>query len=319
VCRRRPPGGHSTPRTTSGSRAASAAGVAEAACLASLSRRSLGLGAAILREFVRPPSGPPLRVASERPLCLPRQVGCILLGGPPVTTAAAGPVDRRLFGLVGGGVRLGSATSGQWGSSLGRGCHGLRPWHRRRSSPGRPPGRRGRALPPGALRPPRGHGAPPRSSIGILVSQRSRRLWRSGLTSTRDDPVVAKPRLEQDRYKVRGLRVVGSGVSRRRWSPPAPGPARVAGPSGRYGWRGRRGGARRGLGAAWQPQATAGPPTCAWYDCGPVGGSSVTHADADRSRPFHTAWRAAGRTGPAVLAATLSERPCARAAITSKS
>jgi hypothetical protein len=154
----RPPGGHSTPRTTSGSRAASAAGVAVAACPASSSRRSLGLGAAILREFVRPPSGPPLRVASERSLCLAREVGCILLGGPPVTTAAAGPMDRRLFGLVGRGVRLGSATSGQRGPpsvALPR----TAPWHRRRSSPGRPPGRRGRTAQPGALRPPRGHGA----------------------------------------------------------------------------------------------------------------------------------------------------------------
>jgi hypothetical protein len=116
-----------TPRTTSGSRAASAAGVAVAACLASSSRLSLGLGAAILREFVRTPSGPPLRVASERSLCLAREVGCILLGGPPVTTAAAGPVDRRLFGLVGRGLGLGSATSGQRGSSLGRGCYGPHP------------------------------------------------------------------------------------------------------------------------------------------------------------------------------------------------
>lgn len=148
----RPPGGHSSPRTMS------AAGVAVAACPASSSRRSLGLGAAILREFVRPPSGPPFRVASERSLCLAREVGCILLGGPPVTTAAAGSVERRLFGLVGRGVRLGSATSGQRRSSLGRGCHGLRPWHRRRSSPGRPPGRRGRTAPPGALRPQRSHG-----------------------------------------------------------------------------------------------------------------------------------------------------------------
>jgi hypothetical protein len=184
------------------------------ACVAA--GRSLGLSAAILREFVRPPSGPPLRVARERPLCLAREVGCILLGGPPVTTAAAGPVDRRLFGLVGRGVRLGSATSGQRVSSLGRGCHRLRPWHRRRSSPGRPPERRGRTASPWALRPPRGHGAPPRSSIGILVSQRSRRLWRRGLTSTRDDPVVAKPGLQQDRHQLQGLRVVGSGVSRRR-------------------------------------------------------------------------------------------------------
>jgi hypothetical protein len=56
----------------------------------------------------------------------------------------------------------------------------------------------------------------PRSSIGILVSQRSRRLRRRALTSTRDDPVVAKPGLQQDRYQVQGLRVVGSGVSRHR-------------------------------------------------------------------------------------------------------
>jgi len=117
-------------------------------------------------------------------------------------------------------------SAGVWGLVARRAVNGgppsvaaatdCTPWHRRRSSPGRPPGRRGRAAPPGALRPPRGHGAPPRSSIGILVSQRSRRLRRRGLTSTRDDPVVAKPGLQQDRYQVQGLRVVGSGVSRRR-------------------------------------------------------------------------------------------------------
>jgi hypothetical protein len=88
------------------------------------------------------------------------------------------------------------------------------PQHRRRSSPGRPPGRRGRAAPPRALRPPRGHGAPPRSSIGIMVSQRSRRLWRRGLTSTRDDPVVAKPvpgcSRTDTRFRACGLSAAGS-------------------------------------------------------------------------------------------------------------
>lgn len=116
-----------------------------------LLRRSLGLGAAILREFVRPPSGPPLRVAAQRSVRFAREVGCVLSGCPPVAAAAAGAVDRRLLGLVGRGFGLGGATGGQqvslpWSRP---------PWtapseQRRRGSPSRPPGRRRLAPAPAA-------------------------------------------------------------------------------------------------------------------------------------------------------------------------
>src|SRR6266487_795867 len=114
-------------------------------------RRTLAFDAAILRDLVRLPSGPPLRVASQRSVCLACQVGCVLLGGPPVATAAAGPVDPRLLGLVGRGLELGDATGGQR-VTLPR---SLLPrtalsWHRRRNSPGRPPERRGLAPAPAA-------------------------------------------------------------------------------------------------------------------------------------------------------------------------
>jgi len=74
--------------------------------------RSLRLDAAILGDLVRPLSGPPLRVALQRSIRLARQVGCVLLGGPPVATAA-GLANRRLLGLSGRGLGIGGATGGQ--------------------------------------------------------------------------------------------------------------------------------------------------------------------------------------------------------------
>jgi hypothetical protein len=83
------------------------------AALSGSLHRSLGLDAAILGDLVRPLSGPPLRVALQRSIRLARQVGCVLLGGPPVATAAAGLADRRLLGLSGRGLGIGGAAGGQ--------------------------------------------------------------------------------------------------------------------------------------------------------------------------------------------------------------
>src|SRR6266536_5034114 len=114
-------------------------------------RRTLAFDAAILRDLVRLPSGPPLRVASQRSVCLACQVGCVLLGGPPVATAAAGPVDRRLLGLDGRGVGLGGATGGQRGVlPRARLQRTESPWHRRRLL-----GLHGALQRPVLLRPPR--------------------------------------------------------------------------------------------------------------------------------------------------------------------
>src|SRR6266487_2361159 len=121
-------------------------------------RRTLAFDAAILRDLVRLPSGPPLRVASQRSVCLACQVGCVLLGGPPVATAAAGPVDRRLLGLAGRGLGLGGATGGQRVVlPRARLPRTTPPWHRRRRSPCR---RRGRAPVPAAALASRSSGPP---------------------------------------------------------------------------------------------------------------------------------------------------------------
>jgi hypothetical protein len=84
-------------------------------------------------------------------------------------------------------------------------------------------------------------GQPPRRSS---VGDRRAALRRGGL---RWQPRVA-------RYLPRGRRGVRrrwQRVSGRRPSPPAPGPARVLGWSGRCGWHGRPGGAGRGADGRW--------------------------------------------------------------------
>jgi hypothetical protein len=114
---------------TAAARPATGGAVAAGAAPSDVLRRSFGLGAAILREFVRSPSGPPLRVASQRLVCLACEVGCVLLGCPPVATAAAGLLDRSLLGLVGRGFGL--SLVGRGGGQrfvLPRGgCGGLPP------------------------------------------------------------------------------------------------------------------------------------------------------------------------------------------------
>ena len=116
------------------------------------------VGVAAVRDLHRPLPLPTLRIAAQRPLGLAREVGCVLLGGPPVATAAAGPVDRRLLGLAGRGLGLGGATGGQRVVlPRARLPRTTPPWHRRRRSPCR---RRGRAPVPAAALASRSSGPP---------------------------------------------------------------------------------------------------------------------------------------------------------------
>src|SRR6266487_7010915 len=79
-------------------------------CASGSSRRTPRAAAAILGDLDRAPRAPPLRVAAERRLGLPSQVGGVVRGAAPILPGAAERAEQPPRGLAGRSRLLGAVA-----------------------------------------------------------------------------------------------------------------------------------------------------------------------------------------------------------------